>query len=144
MAQPLLTIMQELHFYPFHILYLIACWQMKQSLSKITHWTSVILMWSDENPDTIQHLRHNSKAIPVTDCRGLWVCEMLRIPHCIDTRLTNGGEVVSLMHPLPPPPPETIFPFSGTYFCYRPSKPQGLVQLEGLGNVKKYITSVLY
>jgi hypothetical protein len=29
-----------------------------------------------------------SKAIPVTD-RGLWGCEMLRIPHCIDNRLID-------------------------------------------------------
>jgi hypothetical protein len=33
------------------------------------------------------------KAIPV---RGLEGCEMLRIPHCLDNRLIDGGKVVSL------------------------------------------------
>jgi hypothetical protein len=36
-----------------------------------------------------------SKAIPVTGRGGLWGCEMLRIPHCLDNRLINGGKVVS-------------------------------------------------
>jgi hypothetical protein len=29
---------------------------------------------------------------------GLWGCEMLRIPHCVDSRLTHGGEVVRLTY----------------------------------------------
>jgi hypothetical protein len=29
---------------------------------------------------------------------GLYGCEMLRITHCLDNRLTNGGEVVSPTH----------------------------------------------
>jgi hypothetical protein len=31
-----------------------------------------------------------------------------------------------------------IFPVSGTHFCYRLHKPQGLVRLEGLGKLKKF------
>jgi hypothetical protein len=38
------------------------------------------------------------KAIPVTGCGGLYGCEMLRIPHCVDNRLTDGGKVVSPTH----------------------------------------------
>jgi hypothetical protein len=34
------------------------------------------------------------KAYPVTDCGG--PCETLRLPHFLDNRLTDGGEVVSL------------------------------------------------
>jgi hypothetical protein len=32
-----------------------------------------------------------SKAIPVTSLGSLQGCEMLRMPHCIDNRLTDGG-----------------------------------------------------
>jgi hypothetical protein len=44
---------------------------------------------------------------------------MLRIPHCLDNRLTDGGKVVSLTHPL--------------------SKPQGVVRPEGLGKFKNHL-----
>jgi hypothetical protein len=33
------------------------------------------------------------KAIPVTGDGGLQGCEMLRIPHCPDNRLTDSGKV---------------------------------------------------
>jgi hypothetical protein len=36
-----------------------------------------------------------SKAIPVTGLGCLLVCGMLRIPHCLDNRITGGGKVVS-------------------------------------------------
>jgi hypothetical protein len=36
--------------------------------------------------------------IPVVGCGGLYGCEMLRIPQCLDSRLTDGGEAVSLTH----------------------------------------------
>jgi hypothetical protein len=42
-----------------------------------------------------------SKAIPVTGLGGLYSCEMLRIPHCLDTGLTDGGKVVSRPHVTP-------------------------------------------
>jgi hypothetical protein len=34
------------------------------------------------------------KAIPVTGRRGLYGCEMLRIPHCLDNRLTDGDKAL--------------------------------------------------
>jgi hypothetical protein len=37
-------------------------------------------------------------AIPVTGYEGPWGCEALRLPHFLDNRLIDGGEVVSLMH----------------------------------------------
>jgi hypothetical protein len=37
----------------------------------------------------------NSKAIPVTGCGGLWGFEMLRIPHCLDSRLTVNCEILA-------------------------------------------------
>jgi hypothetical protein len=36
------------------------------------------------------------KAIPVTGREGPYGCETSRLPHFLDTRLTDGGEVVSL------------------------------------------------
>jgi hypothetical protein len=39
------------------------------------------------------------KLSPMVGLRGLYGCEILRIPHCLDNRLTDGGEVVSPTHP---------------------------------------------
>jgi hypothetical protein len=36
-------------------------------------------------------------------------------------------------------PRNIMFPAFGTHFCYRLSKPQNLVRLEGLGKLKKFI-----
>jgi hypothetical protein len=58
---------------------------------------------------------------------------MLKIPHCLDSRLTDSGKVVSPTHPLHLTPQKHYFYVSGTHFCYRLSKPQGLVRPEGLG-----------
>jgi hypothetical protein len=33
---------------------------------------------------------------PATGRGGLYGCEMLRIPHCIDSRLTEGGKFMNL------------------------------------------------
>jgi hypothetical protein len=65
---------------------------------------------------------------------------MLRIPHCLDNRLTDGGKVVSPMHPPHFTPQEHYyFSDSDTHFCQRISKPQGLVWLEELGKFKKSV-----
>jgi hypothetical protein len=68
------------------------------------------------------------KLLPVTDRGDLQGCEMLRIPHCIDSRLTDGGKVVSLTR-RPRSTSQKHFSTSGTHFCYRLSKPPGLVRL---------------
>jgi hypothetical protein len=39
---------------------------------------------------------HNGKAIPVTGREGSLGCETSRLPHILNNRLTDGGEVVSL------------------------------------------------
>jgi hypothetical protein len=58
-----------------------------------------------------------AKAIPITGLGGLQVCEMLRIPHCLDSRLTDGGKVVSLTHrPCFTPQKHYYFSVSGTHF----------------------------
>jgi hypothetical protein len=45
----------------------------------------------------MKHKKKKSKAIPVTDHGGPKGCETSRIPHLLDNRLTDGGEVVSFM-----------------------------------------------
>jgi hypothetical protein len=63
-------------------------------------------------------VKSKSKVIPLTGLGGLQVCEMLRIPHCLDNWLTDGGKVVS---PTQPPhfTPQKHYYFnaSGTHFC---------------------------
>jgi hypothetical protein len=43
---------------------------------------------------------------------------MLRIPHCLDTLLTDGGKVVSPTHPTP----QKHFSASGGHLCQRLSE----------------------
>jgi hypothetical protein len=64
---------------------------------------------------------------------------MWRIPHCRDSKLTDGGRVVNLTHRLHSTPQKYYFSASGTTFCWRIGKSQGLVQLEGLGKLKTLI-----
>jgi hypothetical protein len=42
------------------------------------------------------------KASHATGSGGLYGCEMSRIPHCLDSRLKDGGKVVSPTHPALP------------------------------------------
>jgi hypothetical protein len=58
-----------------------------------------------------------------------------RIPYCPDYRLTDGGKVVS-PHSTPL---KHYFSASGTLFCERLRKLQGLLRSEGLGKLKKSI-----
>jgi hypothetical protein len=51
------------------------------------------------------------KAIPVVSSGDLQGREMLMISHCLDSRLTDGSEVVSLTH-RPPFTPDELF-----YLC---------------------------
>jgi hypothetical protein len=57
---------------------------------------------------------------------------MSRIPHCLNNRLTDGVEVVSLTHRPRSAPQKHHFSVSDSHFFYRLSKPPGLVWLEGL------------
>jgi hypothetical protein len=53
------------------------------------------------------------KAIPVTDREGPQGCETSKLPHSLDNRLTDGGEVVNLTR-RPLFAPKKI---CGTHFC---------------------------
>jgi hypothetical protein len=60
----------------------------------------------------------------------------LRIPHCLDNCLTDGGKFVSPTLRPRFTPQKHYFYVSGTQFCLRLGKPQGLVQLERLAKLK--------
>jgi hypothetical protein len=60
--------------------------------------------------------RGGGRAIHVSGRRSLYGCEMLRIPYCLDNRLTDGGKVVSLTHRSRCTPQKHFFA-SGTHFC---------------------------
>jgi hypothetical protein len=95
-------------------------------LSSISDWTIVkyrnVCVLHERNIPSLS----KSKAISATDLEGLQGCEISRIPHFLNNRLTDGDEVVS-----PKRRPRSIplifcFCFiSGTHFCSRLSKPQG-------------------
>jgi hypothetical protein len=53
------------------------------------------------------------KSIPVTGPGGPWGCEMSVLPHFVDNRLTDGGEVINLTRR----PPFTPMKIPGTHFC---------------------------
>jgi hypothetical protein len=58
--------------------------------------------------------RYKSKAVPVTGCGDLYGCEMLRIPHCLDSRLIDGGKAVA------PRTGRTLLPRNIIFFkCFR-------------------------
>jgi hypothetical protein len=62
---------------------------------------------------------------------------MLRIPQCLDNRLTDGGKVVSPTHPSHSTPQKHYYLYvSDTHFCQRLSKPQCLMWPERLGTGK--------
>jgi hypothetical protein len=64
---------------------------------------------------------------------------MLRIPHCLDNRLTDGGKIVSLKRRQRSTPQKHYFSASATHFFQKRSKPQGVVRPEGLTEFKKFI-----
>jgi hypothetical protein len=53
------------------------------------------------------------KAIPVAGRESPWGCETSRLPHFLDSRLTDGGEVISPKRR----PPFTSRKIPGTHFC---------------------------
>jgi hypothetical protein len=56
-----------------------------------------------------------SKGICITGREGIWGCELLRIPHCLDNRFTDGGKIISLTHRPRSTDQKYYFSASGTY-----------------------------
>jgi hypothetical protein len=50
------------------------------------------------NSTCVKTMMHKGKAIPVAGHEGPWGCEVLRLSHFLDNRLTDGGEAVSPKH----------------------------------------------
>jgi hypothetical protein len=66
--------------------------------------------WRRMLPVRYEHrLDIKSEAIPVTGRGFLQGCEMLRAPHCLDNRLTDGDKVASLTRRPLLYSPETLF-----------------------------------
>jgi hypothetical protein len=81
------------------------------------------------------YLYIESTAIPITGRRGLQRCEML-LSNCLDNRLTDGGEVVSLMgRPFSTPQKHYFFCFGYSFLFEAEEKSRGLLRMEGLGKV---------
>jgi hypothetical protein len=57
--------------------------------------------------------KDKGKAIPVTGSGGPCDCETSRLPHFLDNRLTDGGEIIRLTRR----PPFTPSKIAGTDFC---------------------------
>jgi hypothetical protein len=64
---------------------------------------------------------------------------MLRIPHCLDSRITDGGKVVNPTHRPRSIHRERYSSVSDIHFCLTLTEPHGPVRLEGLGKLKKLI-----
>jgi hypothetical protein len=94
---------------------------------------------NEENTSFSSTSNLKSKAISVRGLGGLLGCEMLRIPYSLDSRFRDGGMVVSPTHP-PHFTPQKHYYFyvSDTRFCYRLSKPQGLLRPESLSKLKNH------
>jgi hypothetical protein len=66
---------------------------------------------------------------------------MLRIPNCIDSRLTDVGKIVIPTHRPRSTPQKHNFSSSGTHFCWRLGEPQGPVRPEGLCELKTFTSA---
>jgi hypothetical protein len=92
------------HHVQFHSAF---CWRLhtgkRPSFSRLRHSTAA----AGSHTDT--------KAIPVGGRGGPQGCEMLRIPHCLDNPLTDGGEVLILTHRLRSTPQKHFLPLVFIY-----------------------------
>jgi hypothetical protein len=69
----------------------------------------------------------------VTGGGGPQDCEASRLPHCLDNRLTDDGEVISLTRRPP---------FAARKISVRDCvDPKAIVRLEGLGQLRNLMTS---
>jgi hypothetical protein len=83
-------------------------------------------------------LYKNGKAVPVTGREGPYGCETSRLPHLLDSRIIDGGKVVSLTLRSP-------FYHSGKFLVLISVRawvnPRAIVRLKGLGQLKNPMTS---
>jgi hypothetical protein len=77
------------------------------------HIRSYTLLCCVTTSNVLVALKKLGKTVPITGREGPWGCEMSRLPHFLDNRLTDGGEVVSLTRQLPFTPRK----IPGTHLC---------------------------
>jgi hypothetical protein len=85
----------------------------RQEFSCVRLPTQGIVYYTKNILDNSKVKVKKSRGIPVTGRGGPQGCEMLRLPHFLDNRLTNGGTVVILTRRPPFIPKNT----PGTHFC---------------------------
>jgi hypothetical protein len=76
--------------------------------------------------------RKRGKAIPLTGRSGQQGCDTSRLPHLLENRVTDGGEVISIMRQ----PPFTPGRFLGLISVRGWVDRRVIVRLEGLGQLK--------
>jgi hypothetical protein len=104
------------------------------------HQLSCCLFISDWNQ--LFAVMSKGKAMPLTGRGGPRGSETSRLPHVLDNRLTEGGEVVSLTRrpaAFYPPPPSGRFLVLISVIGW--VDPRTIVRLEGLGQVKNPVSS---
>jgi hypothetical protein len=72
-----------------------------------------------------------------TGCGGPWGCEMLGIPHCLDNRFLDGGDVRFTHRPRSSPQKNVYFYLWYTFLLVN-ERTQGPMQLEELDNCKQF------
>jgi hypothetical protein len=80
------------------------------------HWLVTNLLTITKTFGTLLHIK-TSKVVSVTGLRGLQGCEILRIPRCLDNRLTDAGKVDSPTHRPRSTPQKYYFSALGNNFC---------------------------
>jgi hypothetical protein len=81
-------------------------------------WPSTEAQLNQHSPTNCSDNVKKRKAIPIIGRGGLQGCEMLRMPHCPDNRLTDGSQVVSLARrPRFTPQKHYFFNVYGIHFC---------------------------
>jgi hypothetical protein len=81
------------------------------------------------------HLKtKKGKAIPVTRREGQYGCKTSRLTHFLDSRLIDGGEVVSFTRRRP----LSHRKIPGVHFCWRLSQPQGHKAVGRIRSIEKF------
>jgi hypothetical protein len=86
-----------------------------QNLLKVIHFKILKVHHYIFRQIRSKHVAIKGKPIPVTGREGPQGCEMSRLPYILDNRLTDGGEVVSLIRQ----PHFTLRKIPGTHFGWK-------------------------
>jgi hypothetical protein len=93
------------------------CGTVSQQIKMEERFYWLTTRFSPDKPPSGEECTNSNKAILVTDRGGLEGCEMLKIRHCLNSRLVDGGKVVGPVHWPSSTPQKHYFSPSGTCFC---------------------------